>query len=110
MKAVNFMSFKEIFRDKAELLKTLGHPVRLCIVAGLMENECNVKTIQECLELPQSTISQHLAILKARGILEGTRKGLEVCYKVINEDAKKIINSILGEEEKSYLKEKRKKL
>jgi len=104
------MAFEGKFKEKAELLKTLGHPIRLCIVAGLMENECNVKTIQECLELPQSTVSQHLAILKARGILEGTRKGLEVCYKVINEDAKRIINSILGEEEKSYLKEKRKKL
>ena len=104
------MAFEEKFKEKAELLKTLGHPIRLCIVTGLMENECNVKTIQECLELPQSTVSQHLAILKARGILEGTRKGLEVCYKVINEDAKRIINTIISEEEKSYLKQKQKKL
>jgi len=45
------------YQHKAELLKVLGHPVRLCIVHGLMHNECNVSGIQECLKLPQSTIS-----------------------------------------------------
>ncbi|HYE08801.1 MAG TPA: metalloregulator ArsR/SmtB family transcription factor, partial [Patescibacteria group bacterium] len=50
------------YNDKAELLKVLAHPVRLCIVRGLMDKECNVSHMQECLELPQSTVSQHLGI------------------------------------------------
>jgi DNA-binding transcriptional ArsR family regulator len=53
------------YERKAELLKILGHPVRLCIVNGLITKECNVTGIQDCLKLPQSTISQHLGILKA---------------------------------------------
>lgn len=80
------------YNDKAELLKVLAHPVRLCIVKGLMEEECNVTYMQECLELPQSTVSQHLGILRARGIIKGVRKGLEVTYSIENEEVKKLIN------------------
>lgn len=79
------------FDQEAEILKVLGHPVRLKIVAGLCTKECNVKHIWECLELPQATVSQHLALLKNKGIIEGTREGVEVHYSVINPLAKKLI-------------------
>jgi len=52
------------FNQKSELLKALAHPIRLCIAKGLIEKESNVTSIQECLGLPQSTISQHLFNLK----------------------------------------------
>ncbi|MGE4343171.1 MAG: ArsR/SmtB family transcription factor, partial [Geoalkalibacter sp.] len=39
----------QTFEREAEILKVLGHPVRLKIVAGLMSNSCNVKKIWECL-------------------------------------------------------------
>jgi ArsR family transcriptional regulator len=78
--------------QKSELLKALAHPIRLCIVKGLIEKESNVTNIQECLDLPQSTVSQHLFKLKAAGIIKGERKGLEISYQVINEDVRKIIN------------------
>jgi ArsR family transcriptional regulator len=42
------------FIQKSELLKALAHPIRLCIVKGLMENKSNVTNIQECLDLPRS--------------------------------------------------------
>ncbi|MBA7537667.1 Transcriptional repressor PagR [subsurface metagenome] len=79
------------FIQKSELLKAISHPIRLCIVKGLMEKESNVTNIQECLDLPQSTVSQHLFKLKAVGIIKGKHKGLEISYQVINEDVKKII-------------------
>ncbi|MBP1753374.1 MAG: ArsR family transcriptional regulator [Geobacteraceae bacterium] len=77
---------------EAEILKVLGHPVRLKIVAGLCSKECNVKHIWECLELPQATVSQHLALLKNKGIISGKREGVEVHYSVVNPLAKKIID------------------
>ncbi|MEI8355183.1 MAG: metalloregulator ArsR/SmtB family transcription factor [Deltaproteobacteria bacterium] len=77
---------------ESEILKVLGHPVRLKIVAGLCSKECNVKHIWECLELPQATVSQHLALLKNRGIISGKRDGVEVHYSVIHPLAKKIID------------------
>jgi ArsR family transcriptional regulator len=79
------------FDNEAEILKVLGHPVRLKIVAGLCSRECNVKHIWECLELPQATVSQHLALLKNKGIIEGKRDGVEVHYSVIHPLARKII-------------------
>lgn len=83
------------FSDEADILKVLGHPVRLKIVAGLCTQECNVKHIWECLGLPQATVSQHLALLKNKGIIEGKRDGVEVYYSVINPIAKKIVGILI---------------
>lgn len=82
------------FNTEAEVLKVLGHPIRLKIVAGLCTRECNVKHIWECLGLPQATVSQHLALLKNKGIIEGKREGVEVHYSVIHPLAKKIISAL----------------
>ncbi|QEM68172.1 winged helix-turn-helix transcriptional regulator [Geobacter sp. FeAm09] len=82
------------FAAEAEVLKVLGHPIRLKIVAGLCTQECNVKHIWECLNLPQATVSQHLALLKHKGIIEGKREGVEVHYSVIHPLAKKIIAAL----------------
>jgi DNA-binding transcriptional ArsR family regulator len=79
------------FEQEAEILKVLGHPIRLKIVAGLCTQECNVKHIWECLNLPQATVSQHLALLKNKGIIEGKRDGVEVYYSVVHPLAKKIV-------------------
>ena len=79
---------------EAEILKVLGHPVRLKIIAGLISQSCNVKKIWECLELPQATVSQHLSLLKNKGIIEGRRDGVEVFYHVVSDEARRIINSL----------------
>ncbi|HBC96666.1 MAG TPA: transcriptional regulator [Clostridium sp.] len=71
------------YNEKAEILKVLAHPVRLCIVRGLMERgTCNVSNMQHCLEIPQSTLSQHIQKLKAARIIEGRRNGLEINYRI----------------------------
>ena len=80
----------------AEKLKALSHPYRLCIVKGLIENKCNVTKIQECLSIPQSTVSLHLAKLKSAGIIEGKRNGLEVCYSVVDEDIIEIVKYMMN--------------
>lgn len=83
------------FTDEAEILKVLGHPIRLKIVAGLCARECNVKHIWECLGLPQATVSQHLALLKNKGVIAGARDGVEVHYSVVHPLAKKLV-ALLG--------------
>ena len=86
--------FKE-FDELAEILKALAHPVRLCIVTGLIDKgQCNVGHMQACLELPQSTVSQHLQKLRTAGIIEGKRNGLEISYEVADERVKKIIKAL----------------
>ena len=94
------MKFNEDFEAKAELLKLLAHPVRLCIVKGLMDKSCNVSNMQECLKLPQSTVSQHLKVLKSGGIIKGTRNGLQIKYCISNESVKELVKFLFKETEK----------
>lgn len=80
------------FEKDSEILKALGHPVRLKMVFGLIHyNECNVNEIVDELKLPQSTVSQHLSILKNRGIIISRKEGVKTCYKVVNEKVLEIV-------------------
>jgi DNA-binding transcriptional ArsR family regulator len=82
------------YEKVSETLKAVAHPARLKIVVGLLKNECNVAQIQRALELPQSTVSQHLRILKNAGIIKGRREGTRTCYRVIDIEVKKIVQMI----------------
>ncbi|GMQ65086.1 MULTISPECIES: ArsR/SmtB family transcription factor [Vallitalea] len=83
------------YYEAAEILKVLGHPTRLCIVNGLIRNKgCNVSFMQSCLNIPQSTVSQHISKLKSAGIIVGERKGLEITYKVVNQIAIDLVTSL----------------
>lgn len=85
----------ELLTEKAELLKAMAHPVRLCILRGLLEQgECNVTKIQNCLDMPQSTVSQHLGKLRDLGIIKGTRRGVEIYYQVVHKDVQKILRAL----------------
>jgi ArsR family transcriptional regulator len=66
----------------ALVFKALGHPLRLQMVARLLTEECNVKHMTECLAVAQATVSQHLAVLRAAGVVTHERKGNQVCYRV----------------------------
>jgi len=84
-------NFKD-YTETAEMLKALAHPVRLCIARGLLSKEqCNVTYMTECLQLPQSTVSQHLQKLRSAGIVETERNGLEIHYSIANEKVRRLI-------------------
>ena len=87
------------YNEMAELLKTIAHPVRICIIRGLLEKgECNVTYMQSCLGTPQSTVSQHIQKLKSAGIIEGRRNGLEIYYKVKHEKVAELIRLLYKDE------------
>lgn len=78
-----------------ELLKIMAHPVRLQIVKELERRKvCNVTQLTELLEVPQSTVSQHLSKMRGK-ILRSERRGLEMYYHIANSKACQIV-SILG--------------
>lgn len=79
----------------AEILKVLGHPIRLRIVQTLMTEESCVKNIWSCLDLPQATVSQHLSVLKGKGIVDSAREGVSMRYWVSDDVSKMIVNSLM---------------
>jgi len=82
------------YEEIGETFKALAHPARLKMVVGLIKDECNVAQIQKVLRLPQSTISQHLRVLKNAGIIKGRREGTKICYRVIDKRVRKIMELI----------------
>jgi DNA-binding transcriptional ArsR family regulator len=83
------------YKDESELLKAVAHPVRLQIIELLLlklpADACSVNSLQKKLGIPQPTISQHLQILKSHGIIDGSKKGVQVCYKVIDKRVLEIL-------------------
>ena len=67
----------------AALAKALGHPARLGIIKMLHERQsCIGCDIVEVIGLAQSTISEHLRILKEAGVITGEIEGPRVCYSL----------------------------
>lgn len=78
-------SKKEAFSARqnklADLAKALAHPARIAIVEYLAtQNACVCGDIVDNLPLSQATVSQHLAALKAAGLITGEIEGPRVCY------------------------------
>jgi DNA-binding transcriptional ArsR family regulator len=65
----------------AQMFKALGNPVRLEIVQHLAVcDQSNCGDIVAALPLAQSTVSQHLKVLKDAGLIKGEIEGSAVCY------------------------------
>ena len=79
------------YKKESELLKALSHPIRLKIVENLMHDECNVNKVKDILGVPQSTVSQHLGVLRNKGVVVARKEGVKTCYSVIETKAREII-------------------
>jgi ArsR family transcriptional regulator len=80
------------FEEGASLLRVLGHPTRLQILQILTEEDHCVKNIWERLGLNQANVSQHLTMMKHRGILKAERKGGRMCYSIRDKRAVQILD------------------
>jgi len=65
---------------KAEFFKALAHPVRIRILEILVAGDRSVQDLQDALDLDQPTVSQQLAILRAKNIVTTTKVGTSVRY------------------------------
>ncbi len=71
-----------IHRFKAEFFKALGHPARLVILGQLRGGERSVQELQVALDMDQSSVSQQLAVLRNKNIVESRKEGTTVYYRV----------------------------
>ncbi len=68
-------------QELAALAKAVGHPARVAILRLLArKNACICGEIVDELPLAQSTVSQHLKVLKQSGLIQGEVEGPTVCY------------------------------
>ncbi len=75
----------ELIKLQAEICKTLSDPKRLMLIHALREGEMSVGRLTSELGLPQANVSQHLAILRERGIVTTRREGTNIYYRLANE-------------------------
>ena len=81
----------------AELAKALAHPARVRILRLLIErNACVCGDIVDALPLAQSTVSQHLKVLKDAGLIQGEIDGPRTCYCVHRPGLKRLQVLVAG--------------
>lgn len=92
---------RELFRLQAELCQTLADPTRLEILQLLRNGARPVKDLVEATGQRQAKISQHMAVLRQRGIVRAERAGIEVYYSIADDrilDACRITRDMLLEQ------------
>jgi DNA-binding transcriptional ArsR family regulator len=70
----------ELQAFKARFFKALAHPIRVRLVEVLVDRERTVQELQAMLTLDQSSVSQHLGVLRAHHIVTARKEGAAVRY------------------------------
>lgn len=86
--------FEESAGRAATLLRLLANEKRLMIVCQLADGELAVGDIQSRIGLSQSALSQHLALLRAEGIVATRREGQAIFYRLDDPAAMRVIETL----------------
>jgi DNA-binding transcriptional ArsR family regulator len=86
---------EDVLHDAAQKLKVCGHPVRLKLLCMISQHSqpC-VSELWVCLNQPQPVISQHLAILKDKGIVQSEVQGNKRIYHIVDPFIERLVHSI----------------
>ena len=72
----------ENIKEASEALKAMAHPLRLKILCLVGQDELMVQEIVEAVGTSQSNISQHLAVMRSRGLLASRKEANKVFYRI----------------------------
>ncbi|OGC06903.1 hypothetical protein A2526_01020 [candidate division WOR-1 bacterium RIFOXYD2_FULL_36_8] len=75
---------KQIYELHAEICKTLANPIRIEIINILRNNEMAAGELLAKLKIRKSNLSQHLALMRAKGIVKARRDGINIFYRISN--------------------------
>ncbi len=78
------MNKKDFYKIHSDVCKTLANPKRQEILDNLREKEMTVNEIVKKTGISQANLSQHLAILRTKGIVTTRRDGINVYYSIAN--------------------------
>lgn len=100
------MDEKDIYRMYADMCKFMGNPKRIEVIFILGDEEMNVDEIAERMGIRHSNLSQHLAIMRGKGIITARREGTRIYYRITNKgilDACIIMRDVMFEQMKERL-------
>lgn len=83
------------------MCRALNDPKRLAILYALAGGSFSVSELCECLEVSQSNLSQHLSVLRDRGLVDTHRKGNRVFYSLRDHrvvEAIDLLRSVMNDE------------
>ena len=83
---------KENASKAAKLMKALGNESRLLILCYLDGKELSVSELNACLDLSQSALSQHLAVLRKDGLVATRRESQTIYYSICPGPADRVIH------------------
>jgi ArsR family transcriptional regulator len=93
-----------IYEIQADICKVLASPIRIAIINALKDGEKTVSELVAFLNSHKANVSQHLSIMKGKGILNSRRDGLNVFYSIANPKIilacnlmREVLNEILTE-------------
>jgi ArsR family transcriptional regulator, virulence genes transcriptional regulator len=75
---------KILFELQAGVCKTLANAKRIEIINALKEGEKTVGELVDILGVPKANVSQHLAVMRNKGILNSRRDGVNIFYRIAN--------------------------
>jgi len=79
--------------DYAQKLKVCGHPLRLALLCTIAhQNDLCVSELWECVDQPQPVVSQHLAVLKEKGLVKSEVQGNKRIYSIADPFVKQMID------------------
>ena len=88
--------FAERANDASTLLKSMANQHRLMVLCRLGEGECSVTQLHSEISVSQSALSQHLAVLRAQGLVGTRRAGQQVFYHIKDPDVLQVISTFIG--------------
>ena len=89
------IEFKRSAATRAtSLLSSLANENRLAVLCQLVQGERNVGDLQDLVDLSQSALSQHLARLRADGLVKTRRVGTTIYYSLDGEDAVRVLETL----------------
>ncbi|NMP17947.1 MULTISPECIES: metalloregulator ArsR/SmtB family transcription factor [unclassified Thalassotalea] len=94
---LNIEELRANARQAGDLLKALSNENRLLILCHLGEKEMSVGELNQCIDLSQSSLSQHLAKLRQEGLVKTRRESQTIYYSIANDVAIKLIQFLQKE-------------
>ncbi len=86
--------FEESAGRAATLLRLLGNERRLMVLCQLSNGELSVSELQSRVDLSQSALSQHLALLREEGIVATRRASQTIYYRIVDHAAMRVIETL----------------